>query len=241
MSNIIKLNKLLDTFLIGHQSAHTPFREKLVSSISAFLAILLLAGMEQYISPGLSFRLLILASMGATAFLLFVTPHSPMAQPWPVVGGHLASAAIGVACAQWIDSPPLATAVAVSLSIFTMHWLHCLHPPSAATAMIAVLGGPEVHAIGWRFCYEVVAINTGMIILLALLINNLIPGRRYPLLHTHNPHHTQFAQGGHKESLELNEEDFKWALGQMDGYIDISEEDLVDLYEFAIERARSRH
>jgi CBS domain-containing membrane protein len=152
----------------------------LVSSISAILAILLLAGVEQYISSGISFWLLILASMGATAFLLFVTPHSPMAQLWPVVGGHLVSAAIGVASAQWIDS--------------------------AATAMIAVLCGPEVHAIGWHFCYEVVTINTGMIILLALVINNLITGRRYPLLHSHNPHPAQLAQVGCKEPLELKEE-----------------------------------
>jgi CBS domain-containing membrane protein len=234
VSNIMKLDKLLDTFLVGYQSSHTPIREKLVSSMTAFFAILLLVTVAQYVSSGFAFRLLVLASMGATAFLLFVTPHSPMAQPWPVIGGHLVSAAIGVACALWIDSPPLATAIAVALSIFTMHWLHCLHPPSAATAMIAVLGGPEVHAIGWQFCYEVVAINTGMIILLALVINNLIPGRRYPLLHS------QFTQIDHKPFPELKEADFTWALGQMDGFIDISEEDLVDLYEFAIEYAQNR-
>lgn len=91
---------------------------------------------------------------GASAFLLFVAPHSPMAQPWPVICVHLASAFIGVACAHWINSAPLAAAIAVLISIFVMHILHCLHPPSAAT-----VGGPEVHAIGWQFCYEVVAFN----------------------------------------------------------------------------------
>ena len=143
-----KLKKLIDTVLLGYQPGHTGLREKLVSSVTACLSILFLLLIVQYVELGLPFKMLVLASMGASAFLLFVTPHSPMAQPWPVVAGHLVSAFIGVACAQWIDNAPLAAAIAVLLSIFAMHVLHCLHPPSAATAMIAVLGGPEVHAIG---------------------------------------------------------------------------------------------
>lgn len=35
--------------------------------------------------------------------------------------------------------------------------------------------------------------------------------------------------------------DFKWAPGQIDGMIDISAEDLADLYEFAAEYAQSRN
>jgi CBS-domain-containing membrane protein len=236
--NMQKLKKLIDTVLLGYQPGHTGLREKLVSSVTACLSILFLLLIVQYVELELPFKMLVLASMGASAFLLFVTPHSPMAQPWPVIVGHLVSAFIGVACAQWIDNAPLAAAVAVLLSIFAMHLLHCLHPPSAATAMIAVLGGPEVHAIGWQFCYEVVAINAVLMVVLAIALNNLVPGRRYPMLHSHHVHHNQFLQQ-HQHS-ELLEEDFKWALSQMDGLIDVSAEDLVDIYEFALERAQSR-
>ena len=33
-----------------------------------------------------------LGSMGTATFLLFAAPHSPMAQPWPLLGGNLVSA-----------------------------------------------------------------------------------------------------------------------------------------------------
>ena len=121
-----------------------------------------------------------------------------------------------------------------------MHLLHCLHPPSAATALIAVLGGPEVHAIGWQFCYEVVAINAALMVVLAIALNNLVPGRRYPMRHSHHAHHHQFSQQKHLLYPELLEEDVKWALSQMDGLIDVSAEDLVDIYEFALAHAQAR-
>ena len=235
-----KLKKMLDSVLANYQSSQAPLREILMSSTAACFSILLLLLIMQYVELGLPFKMLVLASMGASAFLMFVVPHSPLSQPWPVFGGHLVSVFMGVACAQWINNIVLATAIAVLLSIFLMHVLHCLHPPSSATAMIAVLGGPEVHAIGWQFCYEVVAINAGLMVLLAFVLNNLVPGRRYPMRHTHHVHHNQFLQANHAQYPELLEEDVKWALRQMDGLIDVNEEDLVDIYEFAVEHAEKR-
>lgn len=231
-----QLKKRIDAYL----AVRTPIREKLVSSIAAGAAILFLLLLVQYVQHDLPFKMLVLASMGASAFLLFVMPHSPLAQPWSVIGGHLVSAFVGVACAQFIHSLPFAAAAAVLLSIFLMYFLRCLHPPSAATAMIAVLGGPDVHAIGWRFSYEVVAVNAGFMVLLAVIVNNMLPGRRYPMRHSHHAHHNQFVQQDHHHPPELLEEDFKWALSQMDSFIDVREEDLVDIYELAIERAESR-
>ena len=102
--------------------------------------------------------------------------------------------------------------------------------------MLAVIGGASIHHLGWGFAI-VVGLNAGALLLSALVINNLIPGRRYPLRHTHHPHHAQFAQA---EGLRLTEKDFSWALDQMDGVIAVSEEDLVDLYEFAVEHAQKR-
>lgn len=236
----MKLIKNLATFVAKYQSPQAAIREKFYSSLASFVAILILVEVVHLASFGGSFSLLVLASMGASAFLLFVMPHSPMSQPWPVIGGHLLSSAIGVACAHWLHNPAFATAVAVAASIFAMHSLQCLHPPSAATAMIAVLGGPEIHAMGWQFCYEVVVINAGTMVVLSMIINNLIPGRRYPLLHSHHPHHAVFTKSDHKPYPELKEEDYQWALGQVDGVIDVSTEDLVDLYEFAAEHAKNR-
>ncbi len=234
-----KWRKQLEMVLPFYRHGDIPLREKVISAATAGIAIFLLLLIVENVDLGFHFKMLVLASMGASAFLLFVVPHSPLAQPWPVIGGHLVAAFVGVACAHWLEDVVFATATAVLVSVFMMHIMHCLHPPSAATAMIAVLGGPEIHAIGWQFCYEVVLVNAGLIVLLAVIINNMVPGRFYPMRHHHHPHHAAFSQK-HAKPVEINEQDFKWALSKMDGFIDVSEEDLVDLYEFALEHAQTR-
>ena len=214
-------------------------QEKILSILGAFIAIFLLASLTQLGAKSYSLNLMLIASMGASTFLIFVTPHSLMAQPWPVVGGHLTSAFIGVVCANWISNPALATAAAVALSISGMHALKCLHPPSAATAMIAVLGNTQTHALNWSFCYEVVMLNAVLIAALGVLINRYVLGKRYPLMHTRHQHHQDVAKAPAPQLPQLTEENFKWAISQMDGIIDVTEEDLVDLYEFAVEHANT--
>jgi CBS-domain-containing membrane protein len=227
-------------YLVRNQSFFVSFREIVLTSLAAFVAIFILVTVVHYASFSAKLSLLVLASMGASTFLLFVVPHSPMSQPWPVVGGHFLSSIIGVACAKYIGNPAFATATAVSLSIFAMHWMQCLHPPSAATAMIAVLGGPEVHMMGWQFCYEVVVINAGTMVVLSIIINDFILNRRYPVNHTHHPHHEQFTKADHTPYPQLSEDDFKYALTQVNGVVDVGVEDLVDLYEFAVEHAQQK-
>lgn len=236
----MKLVKSWLSVIAKFQTRHVAQHEKIYASLAAFIAILILVKVVNIAAFGGTFSLLVLGSMGASAFLLFVIPHSPMSQPWAVIGGHFVSSVIGVACAHWLSSPALATATAVALSIYAMHSLQCLHPPSAATTMIAVLGGPEIYGMGWQFCYEVVVVNAGTMVLLSLLINNLIPGRRYPLQHSHHPHHADFSQTNLQPYPQLNEADYAWALTQIDGVIDVTSEDLVDLYEFAAEHAKNR-
>lgn len=228
------MKRILERFPV---TLHMPRREMLLSVVGAFTAILLLGLEIRMIGEHTLLAVLVLASMGASTCLLFAIPHSPLAQPWPVIGGHLVSAIVGVGCAMLIPVPVMATAAAVALAIAGMYYLRCIHPPAAGTAMLSVVGGAAVHKLGWGFV-PVVAINAGTLLLAAVVINNMIPGRRYPLRHTHHPHHQQFAQG---EAIRLTEKDFSWALDQMDGVIAVSEEDLVDLYEFAVEHARKRN
>lgn len=231
--------KLFDWLPLPQKSIHMPVREMVFSVLGAFTAILVLGMAIRLGTENTALVLLMLASMGASTCLLFAIPHSPLAQPWPMFGGHLVSAVVGMACVQAIAMPQMAIAVAVALSIGVMYYLRCLHPPSAGTAMIAVMGGPAIQSLGWGFV-GVVALNAGTILLLALAINNLIPGRRYPLRHTHHPHHRQFERATPGAAPKLTEADFGWALDQMDGVIAVTEEDLVDLYEFAVEHAQKR-
>jgi CBS domain-containing membrane protein len=135
---------------------------------------------------------LLIAPMGASAVLLFAVPSSPLAQPWSIIGGNMVAAFIGITCALWIDDLLIAAALAVSLSIGAMLLLRCLHPPSGAVALTAVLGGPAVHAAGYGFALWPVGINSLLMLTAALAFNNLT-GRRYPHLTplpAANPHGT---------------------------------------------------
>ena len=53
-------------------------------------------------------------------------------------------------------------------------------PPGGATALAAVIGGQNIHALGYQYILTPIAINTTTIILVALLFNALFHWRRYP-------------------------------------------------------------
>ena len=61
-----------------------------------------------------------------------------------------------------------------------MHLTRTLHPPGGATALIAVIGSDKIHAAG--FTYVLIPCTVGPLLLLvvALLVNNLARTRRYP-------------------------------------------------------------
>jgi len=97
------------------------------------------------------------------------------------MGGHVFSALVGVASYQLFHSHIwLASAVAVSTAIAVMHATKTLHPPGGATALIAVIGGEKIHHLG--FLYAIFPVGGGALILLliALLVNNIPKNRRYP-------------------------------------------------------------
>lgn len=121
----------------------------------------------------------LIAPMGASAVLLFAVPASPLAQPWSLMGGNLVSALIGVTCVKLMPVPALAAALAVALSIGAMLTLRCLHPPSGAVALTAVVAGPQVHALGYGFVLMPVALNSVLLLLIAVLVHQLT-GQRYP-------------------------------------------------------------
>ena len=124
---------------------------------------------------------LLIGSFGASAVLVYGAVKSPLAQPRNLVGGHVLSGLVGVACYQLFGSTIwIAAAMAVSLAIVSMLATKTLHPPGGATALIAVIGGVKVHNLG--FLYAFVPAGAGAIILLivALAVNNLAKNRRYP-------------------------------------------------------------
>ncbi|BCX87656.1 CBS domain-containing membrane protein [Methylomarinovum tepidoasis] len=196
-------------------------REKLISGLTALVAmaaVVLVSG--HFLDPvGIP---PVVASMGATAVLLFAVPSGPLSQPWAVWGGHLISAAIGVSCARWIADPVAAAALAVGLAISVMYLCRCLHPPGGASALTAVLGGPEVSRLGYEFLLTPLALNLVIIFSAALILNNLFPKRRYPARPSPKPKH------GNAQRRLLED-----ALHRLDTFVDVSVEELEQICHLA--------
>jgi CBS domain-containing membrane protein len=207
--------------------------EKLRSGLASFGGILAVGLISSHFISGPGLPLMV-ASMGASAVLLFAASHSPLAQPWPLIGGNLLSAAVGVTCSRLVHDPALGAALAVSLSIVLMLLTHSLHPPGGAVSLIPVLGGDGAHALGYHFVLLPVALNVLVIFVAALAINNLLPGRRYPSrprqmrdeVHKHDDPAAMSRVG-------VSQADLHSALKDFNAFLDVSEDDLGQIYKMA--------
>lgn len=123
---------------------------------------------------------MIIGSFGASAVLIYAAIKSPLAQPRNLIGGHVISAVIGVAAYQNMSDLWIASALAVSLAIAAMHATKTLHPPGGATALIAVIGSDKIHALGYTYILIPVASGAAIMLLIALVTNNLAKKRNYP-------------------------------------------------------------
>jgi CBS domain-containing membrane protein len=115
--------------------------QSLLATVSLFCVLIFLEQGEQ----------VIVASLGATAFVVFALPNNLTAQPRNVIGGHI----VGLACGfvgYWLlnllPSPDQFIAeagihaFAVGLAMFIMVVTDTEHPPAAGTALGAAIGGP---------------------------------------------------------------------------------------------------
>ncbi len=150
------------------------------SWVGAFLGILPLAYLNyRYLAK--TDAVMLIGSFGASAVLVYGAIRSPLAQPRNLIGGHLLSALVGVTVYKlfygqlWLAAP-----VAVATAIALMHATRTLHPPGGATALIAVIGSPKIHALGYFYALVPVGAGAVTMLVVALLVNNIPPHRRYP-------------------------------------------------------------
>jgi CBS domain-containing membrane protein len=199
--------------------------ERFRSCLGALLGIAFTAGVMHVFLGENAFIPLLVAPMGASAVLLFAVPASPLAQPWSIIGGNMVSAIIGVACATWITNPIDAAPIAVALSIGAMFVFRCVHPPSGAVALTAVLGGPAVHALGFGFVFAPIAAQSFALLAVAIVFH-ASTGHRYP-------HAARSARdpgaGSPAASPGFTREDLKEVLGRRNELLDIDPADLESL------------
>ncbi|WP_377404838.1 HPP family protein [Rhizobium helianthi] len=182
---------------------------------------------------------LLVAPMGASAVLLFAAPASPLAQPWSIIGGNTVAALIGVSCVLFIPHPLIAACVAVAAAIAAMLMLNCLHPPSGAVALTAVLGGPAIHQAGYWFVLSPIAVNSLILLSVALFFNNLT-GRRYPHASVKPVGAPVTADPLPSHRLGATQADIEAVIRDLDEVVDVSAEELDELFHRAQLRAFER-
>ena len=166
----------------GKSPPRVPLKEVLVSWIGAFLGIFSVGFLGHQVQLEQQDILFLIGSFGASAVLLYGTPGVPLAQPRNLMGGHILSALTGVLMNGWIAEPLyLSGALSVATAIAVMHLTKTTHPPGGATALIAVIGGERVHQLGFLYVLSPVALGALIMLVVALIVNNLTSFRRYPV------------------------------------------------------------
>ena len=226
------MNKSTLLHYLGIDLAPNTHHERIISAVGGSIGIFLVVIVSKWF-VGVEALIYIIPSMGASAVLLFAAPHSPLAQPWNVFGGHLISAAVGVMCAQFIPVVSIAAAAAVGLAIAAMYYARCVHPPGGATALAAVIGGVHIHALGFAYMITPVLVNTVTILVVAVLFNYLFKWRRYPSYLTLKDRKSTSATDTYGP---INHADLVYALSEIDSFIDVTEEDLLRIYQLATGR-----
>ncbi|OAI39409.1 hypothetical protein AYO38_07745 [bacterium SCGC AG-212-C10] len=182
----------------------------------------------------------LVAPMGASAVLLFAVPASPLAQPWPVIGGNTLSAFAGVAASMLVDDRAYAAGLAIAFGITIMSVARCIHPPGGAVALTAVIGGPLITGAGWSFALVPVGLNTVLMVITAYVFNNATR-HRYPHrapAPVANVHGTADPPPGVRAGYTVG--DIESVLAHYDELLDVSPGDLDAIFRRLEVRAHRR-
>jgi len=120
----------------------------IAQSLLAFAAVGLITFTASWLANGV-----IVAALGASAFIVFAMPKHDTAQPRRMVGGHAVCMGIGLLCSVplrigWLSSSELSLALvaaaAVGFATFLMVLTNTEHPPAAGNALAFAVGGLAV-------------------------------------------------------------------------------------------------
>lgn len=165
---------------IVYKETLVDYKEHLWTFIGSFLGIGIIGFFSsRYFST--TDNLFLIGSFGASSVLIYGIINSPLAQPRNLIGGHVICAIVGVAMHKIIPHEIwLSSALAVSLSIVLMQITKTLHPPGGATALIANIGSAKIQALGFLYVLNPVLSGATILLLVAILVNNMTSHRKYP-------------------------------------------------------------
>ena len=200
--------------------------DRLIACIGGTAGIAITAFATQYALGTSAAWAWLVAPMGASAVLIFAVPASPLAQPWPVIGGNVVSALVGVGVALIVPWPAIASGIAVGGAILAMSLLRCLHPPGGAAALTAVIGGPAVVATGWLYPLFPVGLNAVVLTATGILFH-LVSKHSYP----HRPDRDVPIPVRDSDDQPFHPDDLDAALADLGETFDIEPEDLGQLFD----------
>jgi CBS-domain-containing membrane protein len=145
-------------------------RNAAIGAVGGFIAIAILAFLTNFTSEAW-----IMAPFGASCVLAFGLWDAPLSQPRNIIGGHLVSTFVGLALYHLFGKGPIIMAAGVGLAIGFMMLTKTTHPPAGADPLVVIMAGSS-----WSFLLAPVLIGVVVIVLFALLVNNLDKKRRYP-------------------------------------------------------------
>ncbi|MCP5386777.1 MAG: HPP family protein [Novosphingobium sp.] len=176
---------------------------------------------------------MLIAPLGASAVLIFAIPASPLAQPWPVIGGDLLSAMVGLAAGMLLGHPVFSAAAGVCAAIAVMTITRCLHPPGGACALLCALGATGTET--WDFSYMLpISANVLSLVLVGWIYNNFT-GHRWPHVQYPVPRRTMhFPHPGTYRRSDIEE-----VLSDWDEVLDIDIDDLDAVFR-AVERKAAK-
>lgn len=198
-------------------------REWLRVIVGAMFGILLTAIVSRWWMGSATADPWMLASFGASAVLVFCMPSSPLAQPWPLLGGSTLSAVVGALCSYAISDPMLAGAVAVGAAIALMVPLRCLHPPGGGVALYVVLTASD----GVHLAVFPIFINVSILLITGVVYNGLT-GRSYP-----HPQRVARSVATSNASGAFTTSDIDAALAHYNEVLDVSRADLEGFLHLA--------
>lgn len=118
----------------------------------------------------------LMAPFGATAVLAFGVPDSPLAQPRNIIGGHTIAALVGVMFLVAFGASWWSMGLSVATAIAMMQVFRAVHPPAGANPLVVMYAG-----VSWDFVFAPVFLGALLLAIVAVVFNNMVPERRYPL------------------------------------------------------------
>lgn len=146
------------------------YRNVALAWLGGVLAIAAIAQAGEHLSLSL-----ILGSFGASCVLVFGFPDLPFSQPRNLVIGHGLSSLVGLLFLHLVGPHWWSLALAVGTAIAAMMLTRTVHPPAGSNPVIVFLAQP-----GWSFLLFPTLAGALLLLLVALVYNNLARPAHYP-------------------------------------------------------------